>query len=145
MPSRWVALPPTMKHRPESGRGLRISFISVIKKIAFLELSSLLIIHYIKEVPLPIQQTHRITEKDSLIQFSSKKYGKPWAMAEWIEIFRVAFTEKGKRHSWEFLNKKQGTLGNVVQIHVCRLLQTWLLALMWRQPRVRSTDLRALS
>ena len=60
----------------------------------------------------------------------------PISMAEWIEIFRIAFTEKDKRHSWKFLNKKQGTLGNVVQIHVCRLLQTWLLAL---------TDLRALS
>ena len=51
MPYRWVALPPTMKHGPESENGLRICYISVLKKIAVLELSSVLIIHYIKESP----------------------------------------------------------------------------------------------
>ena len=51
-------------------------------------------------------------------------------MADWKEIFRVSFTEKSKRpdSSWEFHNKKQGTLGHVVQIHVCRLPQTRLVA-----------------
>ena len=45
------------------------------KKIALLELSSLLIIHYIKKVPVPIQQARRITEKESLkhVQFQFKK------------------------------------------------------------------------
>ena len=71
---RWVALPPTMKHGPESGKGLRICYISVLKKrpprivISFNYLSH-------KRVPVPIQQTHRITKKDSLkhIQFQFRK------------------------------------------------------------------------
>ena len=71
---RWVALPPTMKHGPESGKGLRICYISVLKKRPpRIVISFNYLLH--KRVPVPIQQTHRITKKDSLkhIQFQFRK------------------------------------------------------------------------
>ena len=71
---RWVALPPTMKHGPESEKGLRICYISVLKnRPPRIVIPFNYSLH--KKVPVLIQNTHRITEKDSLkhIQFQFKK------------------------------------------------------------------------
>ena len=77
MPYRWVALPPTMKHGPESENGLRICYISVFKKNRRPRIVIRFNYSLHKKVPVPIQQTHRITEKDSLkhIQFRRTSTG----------------------------------------------------------------------
>ena len=129
----WVASPPSY-HETWAWIRKRVAYLLYIcfKKIALLELSSLLIIHYIKKSPYWYKIHTASRKKIHLNTFnsSSKKYRKPWAMADWTEIFRVSFTEKSKRQiqveNFTTRNREHLVTWYKFTFAVCRKRDSWL-------------------